>query len=202
MKIFCIVNISKLNIWLVICIAENFIWTTLKMIFSIFRFFAPSKYCPNHTSMESYLFSWCINLNLTKLTLKTGFVLLFEVVYCVCSALLLIIGSGWQALLNRCESARSPLISSSAESEQQLTDQRRHTLTLLQAQHGTLPKTEAELLQDNQRVSLQLQQTQKQVEVWRERNTHYSFWVHPIVRDLIHAFLDFVICDTGAQKQS
>ncbi len=42
MKIFCkftTVNISKLNFWLVICIAKNFIWTTLKVIFSIFRFF-------------------------------------------------------------------------------------------------------------------------------------------------------------------
>ncbi|KAF4119173.1 hypothetical protein G5714_001224 [Onychostoma macrolepis] len=73
------------------------------------------------------------------------------------------------ALLNRCESARSPLISASAESEQQLEDQRRQTLTLLQAQHGTLPKTEAELLQDNQRVSLQLQQTQKQMEEIQEQ---------------------------------
>ncbi len=39
MKIFCkfpTVNISKLNFWLVICIAKNFIWTTLKAIFSIF----------------------------------------------------------------------------------------------------------------------------------------------------------------------
>ncbi len=36
MKIFCTfptVNISKLNFWLVICIAKNFIWTTLKVIF-------------------------------------------------------------------------------------------------------------------------------------------------------------------------
>ncbi len=60
MKIFCkfpTVNISKLNYWLLICIAKNFIWTTLKMIFSIFRFFCTLrfqiyKYCPNHTSME------------------------------------------------------------------------------------------------------------------------------------------------------
>ncbi len=69
MKIFCkflTVNISKLNFWLVICIAKNFIWTTLKMIFSIFRFFCTLrfqiyKYCPiitNHTSMENYLFSF------------------------------------------------------------------------------------------------------------------------------------------------
>ncbi len=42
MKIFSkfpTVNISKLNFWLVICIAKNLIWTTLKMIFSIFWFF-------------------------------------------------------------------------------------------------------------------------------------------------------------------
>ncbi len=63
MKIFCkfpTINISKHNFWLVICIAKNFIWTTLKMIFSIFRFFCSFrfqifKYCPiitNHTSME------------------------------------------------------------------------------------------------------------------------------------------------------
>ncbi len=65
---FLTVNISKLHFLLVICIAKNFIWTTLKAIFSIFRFFfTPSdsryvnscisaKYCPiltNHTSMES-----------------------------------------------------------------------------------------------------------------------------------------------------
>ncbi len=50
----------KLNYWLLICIAKNFIWTTLKMIFSIFRCFCMLtfhifKYCPiitNHTSME------------------------------------------------------------------------------------------------------------------------------------------------------
>ncbi len=70
MKIFCTfstVNISKLNFWLVICIAKNFIWTTLKAIFSIFRFFGTlrfqfsnscisGKYCPiltNQTLMES-----------------------------------------------------------------------------------------------------------------------------------------------------
>ncbi len=53
MKIFgkCItVNISKLNFWLVICIAKNFIWTTLKMIFSIFSLFCTLT---NPTSMES-----------------------------------------------------------------------------------------------------------------------------------------------------
>ncbi len=71
MKIFSkfpTINISKLNYWLVICIAKNFIWTTLKVIFSIFRFFCTLrfqiyKYCPiitNHTSMESYLFNFQI----------------------------------------------------------------------------------------------------------------------------------------------
>ncbi len=65
MKIFStfpIINISKLHFLLVICIAKNFIWTTLKMIFSIFRFFCTLrfqifKYCPiitNHTSMERW----------------------------------------------------------------------------------------------------------------------------------------------------
>ncbi len=61
MKILPTINISKLNYWLLICIAKNFIWTTLKMIFSIFRFFCTLrfqiyKYCPNHTSMEILLF--------------------------------------------------------------------------------------------------------------------------------------------------
>ncbi len=66
MKIFCTfstLNISQRNFWLVICITKNFIWTTLKMIFSIFRFVSrfsnsciSAKYCPiitNHTSMET-----------------------------------------------------------------------------------------------------------------------------------------------------
>ncbi len=57
MKIFPSINISKLNLWLLICIAKNLIWTTFKVIFSIFRFFCTLrfqiyKYCPNHTSME------------------------------------------------------------------------------------------------------------------------------------------------------
>ncbi len=36
--IFPTINISKLNFWYVLCIAKNLIWTTWKMIFSIFRF--------------------------------------------------------------------------------------------------------------------------------------------------------------------
>ncbi len=52
------------------------------MIFSIFRFFCTLrfqiyKYCPiitNHTSMESYLFSFQMLHKVQKCTLKTGFV--------------------------------------------------------------------------------------------------------------------------------
>ncbi len=79
MKIFCkfpTVNISKLNFLLVICIAKNFIWTTLKVIFSIFRFcrfsnsWISAKYTPiltNHTSIESLF------IQFKKLALMTGF---------------------------------------------------------------------------------------------------------------------------------
>ncbi len=87
MKIFSkfpTINISKLNFWLVICIAKNFIWTTLKVIFSIFRFFCTLRFqifkiLSYHN--KSYIngkiiysaFRWCINLNFEKLTLMTGF---------------------------------------------------------------------------------------------------------------------------------
>ncbi len=68
MKIFCkflTVDISKINFWLVIYIAKNFIWTTLKGIFTIFWFICyqipdlqivvsqNSHILTNHTSMES-----------------------------------------------------------------------------------------------------------------------------------------------------
>ncbi len=68
MKIFCKCPTIKINIflliwinfWMVICIAKNLIWTTLKMIFSIFRCFCTLRFqifkdCPiitNHTSMD------------------------------------------------------------------------------------------------------------------------------------------------------
>ncbi len=72
MKIFCkfpTVNISERHFWLVICTAKNFIWTTLKVIFSIFIFLAPSdsrfsnscipdKYgpiCPNLKKNDPYV---------------------------------------------------------------------------------------------------------------------------------------------------
>ncbi len=61
MKIFCkfpTVNISKLNFYLVICIAKNLIWTTLKAIFLEIPDFQivvsrPNIVLTNHTSMES-----------------------------------------------------------------------------------------------------------------------------------------------------
>ncbi len=63
---FPTVNISKLNFLLVICIDKDLIWTNLKVIFSVFRFFCTlrfqifnscisAKYCPiltNHASMD------------------------------------------------------------------------------------------------------------------------------------------------------
>ncbi len=86
---FPTVNISKHNFWLVICIAKNFIWTTLKMIFSIyFNFFLhpqipdfqivvsqPNIFLSYQTihQCKAYLFS-CIDLNFEKLALMTGFV--------------------------------------------------------------------------------------------------------------------------------
>ncbi len=86
MKIFSkfpTVNISKLNFWLVICIAKNLIWITLKVIFSIFWFFLHPQIpdLPNivqtiHQWKAIYsALRWCIHLNLEKLTSMTGFVL-------------------------------------------------------------------------------------------------------------------------------
>ncbi len=87
MKIFCTfptVNISKLNFWLVICIAKNFIWTTLKAIFSIFAYFwtlrfsncyISAKYCaiPTNPIINGKLiysaFRWCIHLSLKNVPL-------------------------------------------------------------------------------------------------------------------------------------
>ncbi len=77
MKIFSkspTINISKLNFWLVICIAKNFIWTTLKVIFSIFWFFF---FCTlriqifnTHTqnTKSLYLSLWVLFLTIAGLT--------------------------------------------------------------------------------------------------------------------------------------
>ncbi len=88
MKIFSkfpTVNISKLNYWLVICSVKNLISTTLKMIFSIFRFFLHPQ-IPDFQILSYHnkpyingkiiysAFRWCINLNFNKMTLMTGLV--------------------------------------------------------------------------------------------------------------------------------
>ncbi len=61
MKIFCKFPskiISKLDFWLVICIAKDLIWKTLKVIFSIFLIFLHPQipYFPE----KAYLFSFQI----------------------------------------------------------------------------------------------------------------------------------------------
>ncbi len=105
MKIFWkipAVNVSKSKFWLVICIAKNIIWTTLKAIFSIFRFLCTlrfsnssisDKYCPiltNHTAMKIL----CIILGLSLEEVLLGIMDLyfgkkrqFEVKthWCICS---------------------------------------------------------------------------------------------------------------------
>ncbi len=89
MKIFCIVNISKPNYWLVICIAKNLIWTTLKMIFSIFRCFCTLrfqifKYCPIITNHGADVLwcrvdvsdVWCVSDDLNVAAVISGVLLL------------------------------------------------------------------------------------------------------------------------------
>ncbi len=65
-----------INFWFVICIAKNFIWTTLNIYIIIFSNSCISaKYCPvltNHTSMESLFILY--KSQFKKLTLVTGFV--------------------------------------------------------------------------------------------------------------------------------
>ncbi len=80
---FLTINISKRNFWLVICIAKNFIWTSLKMIFSIFRFFLHPQIPDLQILSKPYIngniiysaFRWCIHIKFEKCTLMTGFVL-------------------------------------------------------------------------------------------------------------------------------
>ncbi len=72
MKIFCTVNISKHNYWLVICIAKNNFKDDFLNILIFLHIF---KYCPNHTSMESYLFSFQMMHASQYHKIMTGFVL-------------------------------------------------------------------------------------------------------------------------------
>ncbi len=74
---FLTVNISKLYFCLVINIAKNLIWTTLKAILSVFGFFLhPQIIYFQIVSRPKLIYSsfkLCVNLNFEKLTLKTGF---------------------------------------------------------------------------------------------------------------------------------
>ncbi len=72
MKIFCtfpIINMSKLNFWLAICIAKNFIWTTLKAIFAIFRYFCTLRFQISNSCISAKYGTilTCINLNFPKM---------------------------------------------------------------------------------------------------------------------------------------
>ncbi len=100
MKIFCkfpTLNISRLIFLLVICIAKNFVWTTLKAIFSIFWYFCTLRFqifkylylsqilfYPNKPYINGKLsaFRWCINHSFKKLTLMTGFVVQGHICCC------------------------------------------------------------------------------------------------------------------------
>ncbi len=75
----------KLNFWLVICIAKNFIWTTLKAIFSIFRYFfctplfqiCKKMYLRQILSDHNKPYingKLCLKIKLRKISLMTGFV--------------------------------------------------------------------------------------------------------------------------------
>ncbi len=78
---FLPLNISKVNFWLVIYIAKNFIKTALKAIFSIFWFilhpqildFQTVVYRPNIADPIKPYINVKLN-NSEQLTLKTGFV--------------------------------------------------------------------------------------------------------------------------------
>ncbi|XP_066516219.1 centromere-associated protein E isoform X2 [Hoplias malabaricus] len=72
-------------------------------------------------------------------------------------------------LLDTHDSAVSDLKPLEVESAQKLREEQRENLALLPGQNYDQPKTEAELLQDKQRLSLQLQQAQKQMEVIQKR---------------------------------
>ncbi len=96
MKIFCkfpTINMLKLIFWLVIYMAKNLIWTTLKAIFSVFfnLFFCTLRFqifkllslsqilaYPNKPYINGKImysaFRWCRHIKIEKWTLMTGFV--------------------------------------------------------------------------------------------------------------------------------
>ncbi|XP_072512902.1 centromere-associated protein E [Salminus brasiliensis] len=74
-----------------------------------------------------------------------------------------------QHLLDKYYSAVLVLKTSENESEQRLREEQRENFALLPGQNTDLPKTMADLLQDKQHLSFQLQQSQKQMEVIAKR---------------------------------
>lgn len=75
-------------------------------------------------------------------------------------------------MLDKYGSAVSVLKPLEDESIQRLKEERSESLALLPSQGREKPKTEAELLQDKQHLSLHLQQAQKQAEVTFRCNSH------------------------------
>ncbi|XP_030641093.1 centromere-associated protein E [Chanos chanos] len=63
----------------------------------------------------------------------------------------------------------SVLDSCTAESRHRLKEQRSESLALLRTQEGASPKTQADLLQDNHRLGLQLQQAQRDRQVTQQK---------------------------------
>ncbi len=81
MKIFCTVNISKLNYWLVICIAKNnFKGDFLNIEMFLHHFQILSKPCINGNIIYS-AFRWSITLSFWKCTVMVGF-MMFNVSVC------------------------------------------------------------------------------------------------------------------------
>ncbi|XP_053471518.1 centromere-associated protein E isoform X3 [Ictalurus furcatus] len=74
-----------------------------------------------------------------------------------------------QSMLDKYGSAVSVLKPMQDESVQRLKEERSESLALLPSQSSEKPKTEADLLQDKQRLSLQLQQAQKHLEVLQKK---------------------------------
>lgn len=70
-----------------------------------------------------------------------------------------------QSMLDKYISAVSILKPLEEESIQKLKEERSESLALLPSRSNEKPKTEADLLQDKQRLYLQLQQAQKHLEV-------------------------------------
>ncbi|XP_058236857.1 centromere-associated protein E [Hemibagrus wyckioides] len=74
-----------------------------------------------------------------------------------------------QSMLDKYSSAVSVLKPLEEESIQKLKEERSESLALLPSRSSEKPKTEADLLQDKQRLSLQLQQAQKHLEVLQKK---------------------------------